>query len=181
MMLRLTPVRLLSVLALAAASGVAVSPLLANDSSAELSVGGLVFTHSADVSMQSEDLSISPDLVVVRYKFLNQSPKPVTLTVAFPLPDIDLSDADNYAIPINDPVNFLAFQTRIAGKPITFTMHQRAFLGDKDVSVAVRGAGIPLLPLGPQQARISELPQATNSIEGSTNRMAFAVSAASLP
>jgi uncharacterized protein DUF4424 len=133
----------------------------ANDSSAELSVGGLVFTRSADVSLESEDLTITPDMVVVRYRFLNQAPNPVTLTVAFPLPDIDLSEGDNYAIPTNDPTNFLGFETKVDGKPISFTVHQTAFLGTKDISAALRGAGVPLLPIGTQQTRLSDLPQST--------------------
>src|SRR5437588_5286061 len=85
--------------------GVLCAPALANDSTAELSVGGLVFTRNADISMESEELTITTDQVSVRYVFLNQSQNPVTVTVAFPLPDIDLSEAENYAIPTNDPVN----------------------------------------------------------------------------
>ena len=57
----------------------------------------------------------------------------MTLTVAFPLPDIDLSDGANYAIPQADSVNFVKFETKVDGKPIDFTIHQRAMLGDKDV------------------------------------------------
>jgi Domain of unknown function (DUF4424) len=141
--------------------GAGSSSLLANDSSAALSVGGLVFTRSADVSLESEDLAITPDVVVVRYRFVNQAPKPVTLTVAFPLPDIDLSEGDNYAIPANDPANFLGFETKVDGKPISFTIHQTAFLGPKDISASLQSAGVPLLPIGPQQTRLSDLPQAT--------------------
>jgi hypothetical protein len=137
------------------------SSLFANDSSAELSVGGLVFTRSAEISLESEDLAITPDVVTVRYKFLNQTPKPVTLTVAFPVPDIDLSEGDNYAIPGNDPANFLGFETKVDGKPISFTIHQTAFLGSKDISAALQGAGVPLLPIGAQQTRLTDLPQAT--------------------
>jgi hypothetical protein len=137
------------------------SLLLANDSSAELSVGGLVFTRSADISLESEELAITPDIVIVRYRFLNQTPKPVTLTVAFPVPDIDLSEGDNLAIPANDPANFLGFETKVDGKPINFTIHQTALLGSKDISTALRSAGVPLLPIGPQQTRLSDLPQAT--------------------
>jgi hypothetical protein len=133
----------------------------ANDSSAELSVGGLVFTHTADVSLESEDLAITPDLVVVRYRFLNQTPKPVSLTVAFPVPDIDLADGDNYSIPSNDPANFLGFETKVDGKPIDFTIHQSALVGTKDISAALKKIGVPLLPIGPQQTRLSELPDAT--------------------
>jgi len=144
------------VLALAPLAG---SPVRANDSAAELSVGGLVFTRSPDVSLESEELTITPDRVVVRYRFVNTTPKPVTLTVGFPFPDIDLSDGDNFAIPVGDSQNFLAFQTRIDGKPIYFTIHQTAHLGDKDISAALHKAGVPLLPIGPGQARLTELAQ----------------------
>src|SRR5215510_12117457 len=85
----------------------------ANDSAAELSVGGLTFTRSADVSMESEELTITPETVTVKYQFLNKSANPVTLTVAFPLPDIDLGEADNYAFPVGDPNNFVGFETKV--------------------------------------------------------------------
>jgi hypothetical protein len=137
----------------------ATNECLANDSSAELSVGGLVFTKNSDISIQSEDLTITPDNVTVRYVFLNESPNPVTLTVAFPLPDIDLSDGANVAFPVGDPVNFVGFSTKVDGKAINFTVNQRAFLNNKDVTATLRGLGIPLLPIGPAQLRINELTQ----------------------
>src|SRR5215475_2278002 len=105
----------------------------ANDSAAELSVGGLTFTKSADVSIESEELTITPDLVTVRYVFRNNAANPVTLTVAFPLPDIDLSEAETYAIPSNDSVNFVNFETKVDAKPVKLSINQRAVLGTKDV------------------------------------------------
>lgn len=107
--------------------------------------------------MEAEELTITPDTVSVKYRFLNQSPNPVTLTVAFPLPDIDLAESDNYAFPTADPVNFVGFETKIDGKPVNFTIHQKAYLGEKDVSELVRGAGLPLLPIGAQQNKLNEL------------------------
>jgi hypothetical protein len=107
--------------------------------------------------MEAEDLLITPDLVTVRYRFLNQSQKPVTLTVAFPLPDIDLSDGDNIAIPASDSINFVGFETKIDGKPVPFTMNQRAVLGDKDVSAMLIGLGVPLMPLGALHAKLDAL------------------------
>jgi hypothetical protein len=124
-------------------------------------VGGLVFTKNADVSIESEDLSITPDTVTVRYVFLNQSPNPVTLTVAFPLPDIDLADGANVAFPTGDPVNFTGFSTKVDGKAIDFTVNQRATLDNKDITATLNGMGIPLLPIGARQLRINELPQQT--------------------
>jgi hypothetical protein len=138
-----------------------VSLLRANDSSAELAVGGLIFLKNSDVSIESEDLTITPDNVTVRYVFLNQSASPVTLTVAFPLPDIDLADGANVAFPTSDPVNFVGFSTKVDGRPINFTINQRATLDGKDVTAALRGMGIALLPIGASQLKINELPQQT--------------------
>ena len=132
----------------------------ANDSAAELSIGGLVFKKTDSVVIESEELTITLETVTVRYQFRNQSPNPVTLTVAFPLPDLDLSDGANYAIPQADSVNFVKFETKVDGKPIDFTIHQRAMLGDKDVTAQLKEAGIPPLPLDNLPALIKALPDA---------------------
>jgi uncharacterized protein DUF4424 len=139
--------------------GVGLSSARANDTSAELAVGGLVFTKNSDVAIQSEDLTISPGAVTVRYVFLNQSAMPVALTVAFPLPDIDLGDGTNVAFPTSDPSNFVGFSTKVDGKAVNFTVNQRAFVNGKDVTATLRGMNIPLLPIGAQQLKITELPQ----------------------
>jgi Domain of unknown function (DUF4424) len=135
------------------------SPALAFDSTAELPVGGLTFTRGAEISIESQELTVTPEQVNVRYVFQNLSDKPATVTIAFPLPEIDLSEADNYAIPTDDPVNFVAFRTKVDGKTVNLAITQRAVLGDKDVSVSIKNAGLPLLPIGVQQNRIAELPK----------------------
>ena len=134
------------------ACGLALTPMsaaVANDSSVELAVGGVTFTQTPDVSMEEEVLTITPDTVTVLYRFLNQTAAPVTLTVGFPLPALDLADQDvMYAIPGSDPVNFVDFKTKIDGKPIKFDVVQRARLGGKDVTAEVQDAGLPLALLG---------------------------------
>jgi|SRR5215475_4758414 len=137
----------------------AIQASRANDSAAELSTGGLAFTRSPDVSIESEELTITPDQVTVRYTFRNNAPNPVNLTVAFPLPDIDLSEAETYAIPSNDSVNFVNFETKVDAKPVKLSINQRAVLGTKDVSATLRSLGVPLLPFGAQQMKLTELPQ----------------------
>jgi hypothetical protein len=139
------------------------SSSVANDSSAELSVGGLIFSRSDDVSVESEALKISPKLVSVRYQFFNRKTEPVTLTVAFPLPDIDLSEGEMLSLPDNDPTNFVGFKTRIDGKPINFTMQQNAYLGSKNVSATLRSLNIPILPIGAQHIDLADLPEATRN------------------
>jgi Domain of unknown function (DUF4424) len=142
-----------------ASSGVA----FANDSAAELSVGGLQFTRSTSVSMTSEELSISLQQIRVKYQFINTSSAPVTLTIAFPLPDVDLSEGENTAFPFNDPLNFVGFETRVDGNPVKFSVEQRAFTGDKEVTSVLRELNVPLLPLGAQQFRAQDLTPAVRA------------------
>ena len=135
----------------------------ANDTAAELSIGGLQFVRTDDIAKESEDLRISLDRVSVRYQFANTSRKPVTLTVAFPLPDIDLSETDNVALPSTDPVNFVDFETKIDGSAAPFQINQRAMVGDKDVSALLDQFKLPLLPVGSREIRVADLPNATRT------------------
>jgi hypothetical protein len=130
---------------------------MAQDSSAELPVGGLVVAKSTDVSIESQDLTISPEAVAIRYRFINQSGKPVTLAMSFPLPDIDLAEGDNFAIPANDSINFLGFETKVDGKPVSYTMNQRAVVGDKDVSAQLRSLNLPVFMLGAQHDKLADV------------------------
>lgn len=154
--------RAAAALALALASG---PQARANDSSVELAVGGVTFTPSADVSMEQESLTITPQTVTVAYRFVNQTRAPVTLAIGFPLPDIDLSDRDvDYAIPGADPVNFVDFRTKVDGKPIKFDVVQRARFGGRDVTATVRAAGLPLALIGGDtQQRIAALDPQTRA------------------
>jgi hypothetical protein len=141
----------------------AISAAHANDSIAELSLGGLQFAPTSDIALESEDLRISLDRITARYQLVNTATKPVTLTIAFPLPDIDLSDADSLALPSSDPVNFVDFETRIDGAPAPFQIDQRAMLGDKDVSALLDQFKLPVLPVGRREIRLADLPEATRT------------------
>src|SRR3569832_2519570 len=97
---------------------VAASPAFANDSTAELSTGGLVLKKHAGIAMKSEDLFISEHEVRVDFRFLNTTPKDLRVLVAFPMPDIAIEGIDDMlAIPTEDPQNILDFHTRIDGQP----------------------------------------------------------------
>lgn len=155
--------KLFSIAAVGGALLATISAARANDSAAELSIGGLQFVRTNDIAMESEDLRISLDRVTVRYQFVNTSGKPVTLTVAFPLPDIDLSEAENIALPSADPINFVDFETRIDGVPAQFQIDQRAMVGDKDVSALLDQFKLPRLPVGSREIRVADLPEATRT------------------
>src|SRR5215213_443282 len=155
--------KLFSIAVISGAILAATSAARGNDSAAELSIGGLQFVRTNDVAIESEHLRISLDRVTVHYQFANTTEKPVTLTVAFPLPDIDLSDADNVALPSRDPVNFVDFQTKIDGVPASFEVNQRAIVGDRDVSALLHQFKLPLLPIGDREIHLADLPEATRA------------------
>jgi Domain of unknown function (DUF4424) len=135
-----------SAIALAVAT-LAALPALANDTSAELSTGALVFVRNDDVEMLSEDLAISAREVSVRYRFLNRSDKDVTVLVAFPLPDIQVEGPDDViSVPTEDPVNFLAFSTTVNGAPVAAKVEQRVIAAGLDRTQLLAGLGIPLAP-----------------------------------
>src|SRR5579884_3680975 len=119
-------------------------PALANDSSAELAAGGLVFIQNPNVEMASEELFVSPPEIRVTYHFFNKSDQDVTNLVAFPMPDITFASEDtNLAIPTADPQNFLGFSTKVNGKPVTAQIEQKVFAKGVDQTALLQQLGIP--------------------------------------
>jgi hypothetical protein len=134
----------------------------ANDSTAELAAGGLVLKKNPAIEMRSEDLFISFDQVKVHYVFANTTSADVTVTVAFPMPDITVSGLDdNIAIPSQDPVNFLGFTTVADGKPVAAQVEQKVIAGGVDRTAYLRALRIPLAPqLGATGDALDRLTQA---------------------
>jgi hypothetical protein len=124
----------------------------ANDTSVELSTGGLVFVKNSDVEMVSEDLFISTEEIRILYRFANRSKKNVTVYVAFPLPDLKMDLEGNVSIPVNDPVNFVGFVTTVNGLQVHPSVEQRIFARDRDQTAALTRLGIPLSPYESQDA-----------------------------
>jgi Domain of unknown function (DUF4424) len=146
-MLKSSTVVLAAALAGAAAVPFAWANAWANDSTAELATGGLVFVRNDNVEMRSEDLTISVKEVQVRYRFFNKSDKAVTVLVAFPMPEIAVDGPDNnIALPTDDPVNLLAFATTVNGRPVTTKVEQRVFAAGLERTQMLRDLGVPLAP-----------------------------------
>jgi len=140
----------------------ALAPASANDSTAELTTGGLVFARTPDVAMRAEDLFISEREVRVRYRFFNASPRDVASLVAFPMPDVVWEGLDvNIAIPSDDPENFLDFHTLADGRPIVADLEQKVIANGVDQTARLRALGIPLAPQRAQAtAALDALPPA---------------------
>src|SRR5215510_3800268 len=147
---------------LAAAAAPALVPAWANDSSAELATGGLIFVRNDNVEMRSEDLTISAKEVQVRYRFFNKSDKTVTVLVAFPMPEIKVDGPDdNISLPTDDPVNMLAFATTVNGRSVTTKVEQRVFAVGLDRTQVLRDLGVPLAPhLKSTSEALDKLPRA---------------------
>jgi hypothetical protein len=128
-------------------TALAAAPALANDSSAELATGGLIFVHNDDVEMRAEDLSISAKEIRVRYRFFNKGAKDVTTLVAFPMPEIKVEGPDdNFTVPTDDPQNLLGFATTVNGRPVATRLEQKVFALGLDRTELLRAHNVPLAP-----------------------------------
>ena len=122
------------------------APALADDSSAMLGAGGLVFTKQADIRMAAENLFISPKQVKVRYEFVNDGKKDVETVVAFPMPDIDVREFfyEPLGTTLENTKNFMGFVLSVDGRAVTPTLDERAVLDGKDVTAQVKAAALPV-------------------------------------
>jgi hypothetical protein len=119
----------------------------ANDSTAELATGGLIFVTTDDIEMRSEKLFISTKQVRVTYEFFNKSDQDVTTLVAFPLPEIRVANQDdNVAVPTEAPDNIFGFKTTVAGIPVKAEVERRVTAMGIDRTQYVRALGVPLDP-----------------------------------
>jgi hypothetical protein len=98
----------------------------------------------------------------VHYKFANTSAGDVTVTVAFPMPDITTQGVDNMlSIPTKDAQNILGFSTLVDGKPVAAQVEQKALKDGVDQTAYLRSLGVPLAPhLQSTDDALDRLPQA---------------------
>lgn len=135
------------------------APAAANDSSSELAAGGLVLVKTDRVAMQREDLTLAPSEVRVRYEMRNDTGAPVTLRVAFPMPEVpkdtpggmETSTGHNLDIKPPEDANFIGFRVRADGQEVAPEAEIRAQLADgRDVTDELRRLGGLSLVLRPR-------------------------------
>lgn len=133
----------------------------ANDSSASIGVGGLEPKKNTVVQMESEVLKITPNRISIDYIFYNPSNKDETVTVAFPLPDIE---AGQMEVLINalrstgkkDPKNLVGFSVMVNDKTVPFNTEQKALLGSKDVTSVLQDSKLSIFPWFPDPEPYAE-------------------------
>lgn len=137
--------RYLSVLPLALGA-LAPSAAWANDTQASVTMGGLIFEQNDQISMDSEDLYLSLDMVRVRYTYTNHSTKPITLLVAFPLPDVPLEGSDSEWTESSYPDwEVIDMKTLVDGKPVGLMRIDIAKVNGRDVDKRLKELGWPIV------------------------------------
>lgn len=127
----------IAALGIAALTGVAV----ANDSTAEMTTGGLVLKNSRNIDMLDEDLFVSTQEIRVNYVFRNRARADESTIVAFPMPDRDLSqEGDSDISYVTD------FVTTVEGRPVETQVERKAMLGSVDHTALLTRLGIPIAP-----------------------------------
>jgi len=151
---------ILRVVFAAACSVAALSGVRANDSTAQLATGGLIFVHNDQVELRHEDLFISAAEVKVRYRFFNKTDRDVKVLVAFPMPDIKAEQELAIALPSDDPVNALDFSTSVNGQKVNTQVEQRVVAAGIDRTSYLQDLGLPLAPhLGTTNDALDRLPR----------------------
>jgi hypothetical protein len=145
----------------ALAAIVAARAAIANDSSAEKAAGGLVLRQNNDIDMVSEDLFVSAEQVRVNYVFRNRARQARRITVAFPMPDRELSyEMESEVAYPSD------FHTLVDGRPVRMSVERRAILGGVDRTAELARLHVPVAPPAGERAvhladAIGRMPRAT--------------------
>jgi hypothetical protein len=121
------------------------APARANDSMAEVAIGGLVLKDSDQISLDKEDLYLSRDEVRVDYLFTNTGGEDVEALVAFPLPDQNYGDE---SANLADFRTALDFRTTVDGEPVDYDITVQAILDGRDVTADLAAFGFE--PYTPQ-------------------------------
>ncbi len=144
----------------ALAAIVAGRAAIANDSSAEKAAGGLVLKQNRDIDMVSEDLYVSPEQVRVRYVFRNRARQARRITVAFPMPDRELSYEMESEVAYPSDLH-----TLVDGRPVRMSVERKAMVGNVDRTAELVRLRIPVTPPEGERAgviadAVSRLPRA---------------------
>ncbi len=114
----------------------------------ELPTGGLLLVPDYALILESYDLAISHDEIRAAYTLSNPTAEPRSITVTFPLPDIDATAIGEQTInlPRAEPVNFVGATFVADGVAIAARFEQRAIILGLDVTAELNALRIPLFP-----------------------------------
>jgi hypothetical protein len=142
----------------------AAGQCFANDTTAELTTGGLVYVQTSDVSMEEEALYLSREEVLVDYVFRNSSDKDLESVIAFPMPDVVGGSQSDIAFGDAESDNFLGFSVVQDSRQIKPELQQRAVATGIDWTADLIAQKVPLLPYSDKTlAALKQLPEAVKA------------------
>lgn len=106
----------------------------ANDTNAVMAAGGLSFVETKDLRIDREDLFLSPDKVTVAYRISNLTSHDIHTLIAFPLPDIDVSDLSEVPHEFHPSAHsgdIVNFKLTINGQPMETAFDAHAYRRDE--------------------------------------------------
>lgn len=121
-------------------------PAMANDTTAVLTTGGLEFVNHGEIAMESEELYISSDEIIVTYRFRNDGDEDHSVLIAFPMPEIVPDHFSPVAYPSGPADNLFMFQTTFNGENVDAQLHEYAFAAGVDRTKLIRQLGLPIVP-----------------------------------
>ena len=134
----------------------AAAPVLANDTSAVLTTGGLEFITNDDIVMESEELFISKEQIRVVYQFRNTGAVDQNILVAFPMPDIVPNFWSPVAFPMGPDDNLFEFETTFNGAPVEATLHEYAYAFGVDRTKLIKQLGLPVVPISEAASKATD-------------------------
>ena len=135
---------------------------------------GLFAAPGTLLRIASEDLTISPDQVRIRYELANDTAAVRNEHLEFPLPEIEVGEywfdparegEWHRAVPgrhTSDSLNFIGFRVSVNAKPVATEGWQRAYVWRGrivDVTDEIKQAGLPVMMFGKTDA-LDRLPEA---------------------
>lgn len=122
-------------------------PVLANDTTAVVTTGGLEFVTNPDIVMESEELFISAEEIRVVYQFRNTGDVDQNILVAFPMPEIVPNFYSDVSYPMGLEGDGFGFETTFNGEPVAVELHEYAYAFGVDRTKMLKQLGLPLLPI----------------------------------
>jgi hypothetical protein len=97
------------------------------------------------IAIAGEEVTVRPELVEIRYRFVNRSSADLEVPVVLPLPDVApaiLSTASGG--PRRDPENIIDLRISVDGQPVTADVTLHAVVGSRDVTAALQREQVPV-------------------------------------
>jgi hypothetical protein len=122
-----------------------LTPAIADDGAAAIAAGGLVMRREPRITMAKEVLTISTRKLTVVYDFRNDTDADITTEVAFPIPPYSYFGNGERE---STDLGFDDFRLWIDGKPQTYSVQTRAFVGKSDVTETVQANRLDVASFG---------------------------------